>query len=327
MALIAPSCTPRREYRLRGRTMGTDYHVTVVARGVSVVGLQEAIDGRLDEVNRHLSTWIDDSEISRFNRSRASGREFPASADFLAVMRAGAEIFELSGGAWDGTVNPLVEAWGFGPGTVLAPPSPERIAAALADVGFDKIEIRPRALVKLHPTVTVDLSSIAKGFGVDAVAEVLRGRDFHDFLVEIGGEVYAAGARRSGRPWRVGINRPDPEAGPAELYAVAPLRDQALATSGDYRSFIVQDGVRRSHIIDPRTGQPVTTGVVSASVLAPTCMRADGLATAMMVMGAEAGLALIERLEGVEALILVAGSGGALHEHPSPGWRAEPPSR
>jgi thiamine biosynthesis lipoprotein len=193
-------------------------------------------------------------------------------------------------------------------------------------VGFDKIEIRRGTLVKRHPSVTVDLSSIAKGYGVDAVAQVLRAEGFVDFLVEIGGEVYGAGVRRDGRPWRVGVNRPDPEADRDEVYKVVPLGGQALATSGDYRSYVLEEGVRRSHVIDPRTGQPVTNGVISVSVLAPSCMQADGLATAVMVMGAEAGLALVERLVDVEVLILVERQGGFLEEHTSAGWRAEEPS-
>jgi thiamine biosynthesis lipoprotein len=326
VAVATPGCAPRVEHRLEGRTMGTTYHVTLIGgpRG-SVEGLRERIDGRLGEVNRQLSTWQGDSEISRFNRSREVGEEFPVSSDFLAVMEAAAEVHALSEGAWDGTVSPLVALWGFGPGgPALSSPSEERIARARDQVGFDKIEIRPTgALVKHHPAVTLDLSSIAKGHGVDAVAEVLRGEGFTDFLVEIGGEVFAAGRRRDRRPWRVGINRPDPAAGPGEVYRVVPVSDQALATSGDYRSYVLEDGRRRSHVIDPRTGQPVTGGVVSASVLAPSCMLADGLATAVMVMGPEAGLALVEDRPGVEALILVERQGGFLEEHASSGWPGE----
>ncbi|MCG6926385.1 MAG: FAD:protein FMN transferase [Acidobacteria bacterium] len=327
LAFLAGSgCAPGAEHRLEGRTMGTTYHVTVVSREHPPrKDLQEAVDRRLDEVNRQLSTWLEDSEVSRFNRFGAVGEEFPISGDFLRVMRAAAEIHALSDGAWDGTVNPLVVLWGFGPGgPALSPPSEERIARALGGVGFDKIEINPAgALVKRHAAVTVDLSSIAKGYGVDAVVEVLRGAGEAAFLVEIGGEVFAAGRRRDGRPWRVGINRPDPEAGPEEVYKVVPLGGQALATSGDYRSYVLEEGRRRSHVIDPRTGQPVTNGVVSATVLAPTCMMADGLATAVMVMGPQKGLALIERLDEVEALIVVERRGGFFEEHASSGFRTE----
>jgi len=171
--------------------------------------------------------------------------------------------------------------------------------------------------------VSLDLSSIAKGFGVDQVSDVIRQTGFADFLVEIGGEVCAAGVRPDGRPWRVGINRPQPGARPDELYKVITLQNQALATSGDYRHFFAQNGVRYSHIIDPRTGYPVTNRVVSVSVVAGTCTFADGLATAVMVMGAEKGLALINRLQGVDGLIVVEGPGGELVDHPSKGLRME----
>jgi thiamine biosynthesis lipoprotein len=174
--------------------------------------------------------------------------------------------------------------------------------------------------------VTLDLSSIAKGYGVDAVAEVIREEGFRNFLVEIGGEVYGSGSRRDGRPWRVGINRPQPDAAPDEIYRVAPLRDAAFATSGDYRSFFVLDGVRYSHVLDPRTGRPVANGVVSVSVLAPDCTLADSLATAVMVMGVEEGLALLERLPGVEGLVVVETENGRLQDHATSGFRSEPPS-
>ena len=320
--LATGACTPRVDHRLEGPTMGTTYSVTVVG-AAGVDGLQQAIDRRLGEVNRQLSTWSEDSEISRFNRLARVGEEFPVSSDFLEVMATAEEVFTLSGGAWDGTVSPLVDLWGFGPdGPALASPSPQGVASALESVGFEKIEVRPGgALVKRHPAVTVDLSSIAKGYGVDVVAAVLRERGLDRFLVEIGGEVLASGARGGGGPWRVGINRPDPGAGPREVYEVVALEDQALATSGDYRNYVVEGGVRRSHVIDPRTGEPVNNGVVSSSILAPTCMLADALATAVMVMGVEEGLALVERLDGVEALIVVERRGGFLEEHLSSGFR------
>jgi len=332
LLLLAPcatlDCAPRATVRIEGLTMGTTYRVTVVtARPGSGDDLRRAVEHRLEEVNRHLSTWDDESEISRFNRSRSIGVEVRVSEDFLRVMTAAREIFVLSGGAWDATVSPLVELWGFGPsGPARGVPPPDRVVLALALVGFDKVEVRETGLVKRHPAVTLDLSSIAKGYGVDAVAEVVRGEGGADFLVEIGGEVYAAGARRDGSPWRVGVNRPDPDAAPDEVYRVVPLRDEALATSGGYRNFFVQEGVRRSHVIDPRTGHPVTNGIASVTVRASSCMLADGLATAVMVMGPKAGLALVERLDGVEALVVVADEDGGLRDHRSSGFPLEPPS-
>lgn len=310
--------------------MGTSYRVTVVSsQPVSGDALRDQIDRRLEEVNRHMSTWIEDSEISRFNRDAAVGEVFPISPDFHRVMVAAAEAFTLSGGAWDGTVGPLVDLWGFGPtGRGEGVPTAEDIDEVLERVGFDQIEIREGgALVKRHPSVALDLSSIAKGYGVDAVVSVLREEGIEDALVEIGGEVFAAGRRRDGGPWRVGINRPDPDAGIRDVYKVVALSDRALATSGDYRNFLVEDGVRRSHVLDPRTGHPVTGGVVSVSVVAPTAMQADGLATAVMVMGVEEGLTLVEDLAGVEALVVTERQRGVLEERASSGFVAQTPSK
>jgi thiamine biosynthesis lipoprotein len=328
LALLASACAPAREHKLEGRTMGTTYHVTVVTRG-SASGLQERIERRLGEIEQSLSTFREDSEISRFNRFPRVGEEFPVSDDFLQVMKAGARVFALSGGAWDGTVLPLVDLWGFGPsGPVRDPPPPEQVAARLADVGFQKIEIREKgALVKRQATVTVDLSSIAPGYAVDQVAELIRKEGVLQFLVEIGGEVRAGGSRLDGRRWRVGIGRPKVDAAPDEVYRVAPLRDAAFSTSGDYRNYFVRNGVRYSHVLDPRTGRPVANGVVSVSILAPDCTLADGLSTAVMVLGVEAGLALVERLDGVEGLVVRETPDGRLEDHPSSGFRSEPSPR
>nr|MCU0539772.1 FAD:protein FMN transferase [Desulfobacterales bacterium] len=312
---------------IEGRTMGTTYHVKVVAGSAAAVkGTKDKIERRLEEINRSMSPYLPESEISRFNRFRETGAEFPVSTDFLRVMQAAAQVYAMTGGAWDGTVNPLVDLWGFGRGGRRdRAPAPEAIAALMAEVGFDAIEIREHgALVKRRGDVSLDLSSIAKGYGVDAVAEVLRRSGFTDFLVEIGGETAASGKRSDGKPWRVGISRPAPDARVDDLHAVIALRDQALATSGDYRNFFIHNGVRYAHIIDPRTGYPVSSHVVSASVLAPDCTLADGLATALIVMGAERGLALIERTEGVEGLIVVEKPDGSLENHASSGFRPEP---
>jgi thiamine biosynthesis lipoprotein len=237
-------------------------------------------------------------------------------------MTAGQAIYRLSEGAWDATVNPLVDLWGFGRGgrRPEAPPQNE-IAVLLVDVGFSNIEVvAPGFLVKKRAGVTVDLSSIAKGYGVDQVADILRQNDFVNYLVEIGGEVVAAGHRPDGRPWRIGINRPRANAAADEVYKIVELSNQALATSGDYRNFFEADGVRYSHVIDPRTGHPVSNGVVSVSIVADNCTLADGLATAIMVMGAAKGLALIEGLVGVEGLIVVAKNDGTLVDYYSKGF-------
>jgi thiamine biosynthesis lipoprotein len=324
---LAASACGKTEHVLTGRTMGTTYSVKVVTGYFgSVSGLQQKIDRRLQEINQSMSPYLKDSEISRFNRFQETGAEFPISEDFLRVMQLAARIYELSEGAWDGTVNPLVDLWGFGrSGRRDSRPPAEAIAALLDDIGFEKIEIRDSgSLIKHQASVTLDLSSIAKGYGVDQVTEVIRQAGFRDFLVEIGGEIYAAGVRPDGRPWRVGINRPKTDAPVDEVYKVVSLQDQAFATSGDYRNFFVENGMRYSHIIDPQTGYPVAHGVVSVSILADNCALADGLATAVMVMGAEKGLSLINRLDRVHGLIIVELPDGTLTDHISKALRLEP---
>jgi thiamine biosynthesis lipoprotein len=186
----------------------------------------------------------------------------------------------------------------------------------LAHVGFDLIDItREGYLAKRHPKVTLDLASVAKGYGVDALADLIRQRGFNDFLIEVGGEVFAAGVRRDGRQWRIGINRPEPGSPTTQVYKVVTLQDRAFATSGDYRLFFEQDGQRYAHVLDPRTGYPVTNGVVSVSVTAPRCALADGLATALMVMGVAEGLQLVNALKDVDCLMVVRTADGTLEDH------------
>jgi thiamine biosynthesis lipoprotein len=325
--LILPAgVEAQQEYLAEGRTMGTIYHITVVSDfSQGVGGLKEKIDARLDEINRVFSTYIKDSEISRFNAWSRVGEKFQVSADFMKVMRVGRRIYQLSEGAWDGTVNPLVNLWGFGPTRkeIKMPPA-AGIKALLPEVGFDHIEIKePNFLVKNLASVSLDLNSIAKGFAVDEVAKLIAAAGFKNYLVEIGGEVYAAGVRRDGAKWRVGINMPRKDAAINAVYKVVSISNKAFATSGDYRNFIELNGVRYSHVIDPRTGYPVSNGVVSASILADDCTLADGLATAVMVMGAEKGIDLVNRLQNVECFVVVQKADGNLIDYYSSGFKAE----
>jgi thiamine biosynthesis lipoprotein len=313
----------REEVVFAGSTMGTTYQVKIVTGYFSgPKGLQQKIDARLEQINQSMSTYRPDSEISRFNKLTTTGEKFAVSGDFLEVMRTARRIFELSGGAWDATIDPLVQLWGFGrspktPGI----PEKDELQRQRKRVGFDFIRIfEEGALLKTRPDVTLDLGSIAKGFGVDQVAALLLAEGFTDFLVEIGGEVFAAGSRIDGMPWRIGINHPSKDAPVSKIYRVAELSNRALATSGDYRNFVEIDGRLYAHVIDPQTGYPVENGVVSVSVVADSCTLADGLATAVMVMGHEKGLALVQRLQGVECLIVVQASDGTLTDVASRGF-------
>ena len=318
-------CDAKREHLIQGRTMGTTYHIKVIIENLkSISGLKEKIETRLKEINRSMSTYQKDSEISRFNNYNQIDKEFYISHDFYQVMKVAQRIHRLSEGAWDGTVNPLVDLWGFGRSDRFDTiPSEEEITALLQHIGFGNIEIRePGFLVKKRADVSLDLSSIAKGYGVDQIAEIIRKEGFENYLVEIGGEVFASGYRQDGKLWRIGINRPNPDAAFDDVYKVVNLYNRAFATSGDYRNFFVVDGIRYSHIIDPRTGYPVSNGVVSVTIIAAGCTFADGLATAIMVMGVEKGLDLINRLDAVEGLVVVEKKDGGLVAFYSSGFTA-----
>ncbi len=323
--ILSVACGGPSEHRIEGKTMGTTYHIKVVAgRTFDPAAVQARVEACLGRVNRSMSTFRPDSEISRFNALPAADTPLAISADFLSVMQTAQEIYRLTGGAWDGTVDPLVNLWGFGKaGALHQLPTAGAVERARQAVGFDLIAIDAGGrLSKRRPDVTLDLASIAKGYGVDQVAGVLSELGFKDYVVEIGGEVYAAGTRPDGTAWRVGINRPEATAGLDAVYKVVRLDNRALATSGDYRNFYQVEGKRYSHIIDPRTGAPITNQVVSASVVAPDCTRADGLATGLMVMGPEAGIALLDRLDGVEGLIVTRQADGTFKDYGSKGMAA-----
>jgi thiamine biosynthesis lipoprotein len=276
-----------------GRTMGTTYTVKWMA-GIGGSNIpepvQSAVDQRLKQINALMSTYDPESELSRFNRSR-SIEWFAVSAETAKVVQRALEVSRMSKGAFDPTVGRLVGLWSFGAEQrSYEPPSRKDIDAALKSVGFRLLEIRLEqpALKKSDPDVCVDLSAIAKGFGVDAVGQLLLDRGIEDFLVEIGGEVLAHGSH-IGKPWTLGIEIPSEFR--EGLAATVPLFNQALATSGNYRNYFEKNGIRYSHTIDPGTGCPVRHTLASASVVMDDCMSADALATAIMVLGPEQGLA------------------------------------
>jgi thiamine biosynthesis lipoprotein len=315
-----------REIKITGQTMGTVYQVKVITEnGIDAEKLQKSIENRLKNINQSMSTYIPDSEISRFNDLSRAGGVFKVSEDFWSVMSMAKRVYDLTEGAWDGTVAPLVNLWGFGSKkTVDQVPSATAINAMLPVVGFDLVEMKSgRQLGKKNAAVTLDLASIAKGYAVDHLVQLLVKKGFNHHLVEIGGETYAAGRRLDGQPWRVGINRPERNAPFDAVYKVVSLSNKALATSGDYRNYFESNGRFYGHVIDPRNGYPVTNGIVSVSVLADTCTLADGLATGIMVMGLEKGLALVDRLQQVECLIVVRTSDGHLSDHTSRAFPAE----
>ncbi len=282
--------------RMEGATMGTSFAVTLVDPPEDLAeDWRTQVDSVLRTVNDQMSTYIEDSELSRFNRHETADW-FPVSRDLAYVVQSALEISEKTSGAFDVTVGPLVNAWNFGPGKrTRKPPTDEEIALLQESVGYELLEVRmePPALRKAKPGVYVDLSAIAKGYGVDKLVELMASLGCKHVFVDIGGEDRVLG-RRGNRPWRVAVE--DPVEGVRQFQYAIELNDEAIATSGDYRNFFVYEGKRYSHTIDPSTGYPVDHHVALVSVLHQSCMEADGWATAMNVLGDERGVSLAEEL-------------------------------
>lgn len=312
---------PEEATRFGGPIMGTTYSVVL---GESLAAsardaLAKEVHALLVDINKRMSTYDPDSELSRFNR-HASTEPVSVSPELAEVVRMAQEVSRASGGAFDVTVQPLVDAWGFGPsGRAQHALDEAELEALRARVGYTKLTLEGTTLQKAHPELQVDLSAIAKGYAVDRVAALLEARGHRNYLVEIGGELRGLGRNRAGRPFRVGIEAPV-NAG-REVYAAVELSGAALATSGNYRNTYELEGERRVHTLDPRTGRPVQHKLLSASVLHESCALADAWATALMATGPDGAYALAQK-EGLSVLLLVAGEGDALQERTTPGFAA-----
>ncbi|MFC6440936.1 FAD:protein FMN transferase [Bowmanella sp. JS7-9] len=315
-------CTPAQQAQvsIEGRTMGTTYHIKWVAEPDSPAQsvLHAEIDAALVQVNKEMSTYDPTSELSVFNQ-RPAFEPMQVSDGTATVIREAIRLGELTGGVLDVTVGPLVNLWGFGPNAKPEKvPSDELIAETKARTGLQFLQLDDHTLTKLHDDLYVDLSTIAKGWGVDVVAEILASHNIHNYLVEIGGEMRLAGRKADGSEWRVAVEKPvTAERAVQEIISVG---DNGIATSGDYRNYFEEDGLRYSHLIDPTTGKPIQHNLVSVTVVHPSCMTADGLATALMVMGFDRALEFAAQQD--LAVLLIKRENGEFHAYNSP--RFEP---
>ncbi len=305
-ALALGGCMARGERVavIEGATMGTAYRVSAVVDAGEVDALEDDVAAIVGQIDGLMSTYRPESELSRFNASDGTGW-VEVSADTHAVLAAAHRTAAVTGGSFDATVGPLVDLWGFGPsGSRRALPAERDLADVRSRIGSEHLEpARDRhAVRKTLAGLHVDLSGIAKGYGVDRVAGRLDVAGVEHYLVDIGGELRARGRKPDGTPWRIGIERPS--AGRRVPLTVIGLEDRAVATSGDYRNFFDLGGRRYSHAIDPVTGRPVEHTLASVSVVADTAMEADALSTALMVMGPERGYEHA-RSAGAAALFLV----------------------
>jgi thiamine biosynthesis lipoprotein len=310
LILFLTACTkPEPTLLLSGNTMGTTYHITVVNNETlpQIQLLQAEVDMALEQVNDQMSTYRANSELSRFNQLQIK-QSVQVSADTLSVVREGVRLYEKTGGALDITLGPLVNLWGFGPDKrPITVPSQAQIDAAKTKMGISELSIEGNMLVKHNADLYIDLSSIAKGFGVDKITSLLDKYNVSGYLVEIGGEISVKGHKADGSAWRIAVEKPTAEG--QQVQQVIELDTIAMATSGDYRNYYEEDGERFSHIVDPRTGYPIKHKLASATVLHESTMTADGYATAMMVLGTEASLALAKEQNLAIMLIEKQGQG------------------
>lgn len=285
---------------LSGVTMGTTYHVTI-STPISLsdsTEIQKDIDGLLLKVNDSFSTYIESSEVSKFNQY--SGEEGQIKSDnFIEVLLEALRISVVTQGAYDITVGPLVNLWGFGPDFKADNiPNDMDIEVALASVGYQAVIVNQKSnnVKKSNQAIYIDFSSLAKGFGVDKVAELLESKGYKNFMVEIGGEMLVRGVNPQGNNWRIAVEKPD--SSKRAIHRVINITNTAIATSGDYRNYFEKDGVKFSHTINPRTGRPVQHDLASVTVLAKNSMTADAWATAFMVLGDKRGydLAMANKL-------------------------------
>ncbi|MFK7817957.1 MAG: FAD:protein FMN transferase [Planctomycetaceae bacterium] len=304
VSLVKPANGQETTTQLSGPVFGTTYNISFKSDSVDEAVLAQAIDGRLAEIDLHMSNWRNDSDVSKFNATEPN-IWFSVSQETASVVAKAKSITDQSNGMFDITVAPLVRAWNFGAAAKSSfnPPTEEQINDTLQHVGSQYLEVRlaPPALKKTVAALEVDLSAIAKGYAVDAISELLTERSVDHFMVEIGGEIRASGASLPGAGWRIGLEAPERNA--RKIDSVIALHDEALATSGDYRNFFEFNGVTYSHTIDPTTGMCVDHDLASVSVIANSCMEADAWATAILAMGPDVGFEWA-KAQNIKAMLL-----------------------
>ena len=316
MLLLLPNKPKMQYFHNQGNIFGTYYNI----RYEGSEDLHEQIKLRLQDFDHSLSMFNPNSVISKVNRNE----EVTTDSLFEAMYTEAHAISEISNGAFDITVRPLVNAWGFGNRSQETGDKNQdiNIDSIKAFVGYEKIALRDHQLTKTDERITLDASAIAKGYACDVVANLLREKGCENLLVDIGGEVVLQGVNDKGKPWRVGITRPTIDATGAEkeLQEIIESTHLCMATSGNYLQYYFVDGERRSHTIDPRTGYPVHHSLLSATVAASSCMRADALATACMVLGKKEALEMIECTPDAACYLIVA-QGDSLHIITSSRWQ------
>jgi thiamine biosynthesis lipoprotein len=299
---------------LSGYVQGTSYHITYF--DAQNRDLQEEIEKLLQEFDNSVSTYNTQSIISRINRNE---KNVLTDAYFNACFTKAKEVWKNTDGAFDPTVYPLVNAWGFGPG------KKQKIEQHVLDsilpfVGFNLIELRANKIKKKDKRVALDFNAFAQGYSVDVVSDFFNKKGIYAYLVEIGGEVYAHGKKPDGSKWTVGIEQPyDNPEGTNQLRAVVQLENKALATSGNYRKFVIENGVKYAHHIDPKTGYPAKNNLLSVSLFSNECISSDANATGILVMGLEKAKVFLNAHKEFEAYMIYSDEKGNYQVYMTPG--------
>jgi len=317
LLLFLQGCEQQPAYIFNeGMIYGTNYHVTYESPGGR--DLQETIEAEMEKLDRSMSTFKPNSTLSRVNQNRDTVLD----DYFLKIYKKALEVSEITGGAFDITVAPMVNAWGFGFKN-KENVTPELIDSLKQIVGYKKIKLENGKIIKEHPNTMIDCSAIAKGFACDLVAQYLKKAGCENYMVEIGGEVVAHGKNKKGNYWRIGISRPTEDNFDTQqnLKAIVELNGRALATSGNYRNFYVEGGKKYAHTINPHTGYPVQHSMLSTTVLADDCMTADAFATAFMVLGIEKSIEIAASLKKIEVYFIYSDETGKYKTYVSNGFK------
>jgi len=301
--------------KITGITMGVISY-NIIYADTKDQQIQIGVDSLLNGLNNSLSTYVSDSEISELNDS---GNLKYRSGFFLPMLKTSKEVYQITSGAFDPTVGPLVNLWGFGPGKDIEIPDSSRVKEALAKVGFNKVMFNDQG-AQAVPGTSLDFSAIAKGYAVDEVAKFLESKSISNYFVEIGGEVVCHGVNKEKQLWKTGIYDPRINDSPThQVAAIVNVKDMAIATSGNYRNFYIRDGKKYAHTISPFTGFPVQHSLLSASVFSKSCTTADAYATAFMVLGIDKSIRLVEANSELEAHLIYADENGQLLTYTSEG--------
>jgi FAD:protein FMN transferase len=314
---LLPACTSRLTYHFQeGPVYGSTYHITYEYK--PAVTLEKDINRILERIDLSMSTYDPNSTLSRINRNDTSAR---LDKDLIRVLQAGRKVTEISGGAFDMTVAPLVNAWGFG-FTAREKVTPAMIDSLLVFTGFSKVRIEGDRLIKDDPRIMIDPNAITPGYVADIIAEYFDSVGVRNYLVEIGGELRCLGKNREGNSWRVGVDKPLENSYEREIQQVFHLDDISVATSGNYRKFYEENGMKFSHTIDPKTGYPARSNLLSATVFADECIYADAYATVFMVVGLDKAMELSAVIPGIQVYFIYSDADGSVRTWQSPGVKS-----